>query len=149
MGALLTAINAARAQARVCVNGQSPMPAVAPLAWNAQLAAAADRHSTDMAVHNFMDHTGSDGSSAGQRITQAGYVWRAWGENIAAGYPTVAAVVQGWLGSPGHCGGRERESRRELNKVAGGSGRSRWAGWPCAQLPVHQISCSVPPAPAG
>ena len=103
MGALLTAINAARAQARVCVNGQSPMPAVAPLAWNAQLAAAADRHSTDMAVHNFMDHTGSDGSSAGQRITQAGYVWRAWGENIAAGYPTVAAVVQGWLGSPGHC----------------------------------------------
>ena len=103
MGTLLTAINAARAQARVCVNGQSPLPAVAPLGWNAQLAAAADRHSTDMAVHNLMDHTGSDGSSAAQRITQAGYVWSAWGENIAAGYPTAAAVVQGWLGSPGHC----------------------------------------------
>lgn len=25
------------------------------------------------------------------------------GENIAAGYDTVSAVMDGWLASPGHC----------------------------------------------
>lgn len=103
MNALLAAINAARAQARVCQNGQNPMPAVAALSWNAPLAAAADRHSGDMAANNFFDHVGSDGSTFDQRITQAGYRWTQLGENIAAGQTTVAAVVQSWLGSPGHC----------------------------------------------
>ncbi|MBN9405904.1 MAG: CAP domain-containing protein [Burkholderiales bacterium] len=103
MSALLSAINAARAQARVCTAGGSTLPAVAALAWNAQLAAAADRHSADMAGNNFFSHTGSDGSTFDQRITQAGYRWTSAGENIAAGYSSVVDVVQGWLGSPGHC----------------------------------------------
>ena len=103
MSALLAAINAARAQARVCNAGGSTLPAVSALAWSAQLAAAADRHSADMAGNDFFSHTGSDGSTFTQRITQAGYPWMAAGENIAAGYSSVASVVQGWLGSPGHC----------------------------------------------
>ncbi len=36
-------------------------------------------------------------------MTRAGYNWRAAGENIAAGYTTVRATVDGWLKSPGHC----------------------------------------------
>lgn len=103
MNALLAAINAARAQARVCANGESAMPKVAPLNGNAALALAAQRHSVYMAQNNHFSHTGTDGSSAGQRIKDAGYNANAWGENIAAGHDSVGAVVNGWLASPGHC----------------------------------------------
>lgn len=98
---LLQQLNAARAAARSC--GGVAYPAAAPLAWNARLASAATRHSTDMANNDLFSHTGSDGSTSGQRATKAGYRWRAIGENIAAGYPDVRAVVDGWLKSPGHC----------------------------------------------
>ena len=56
-----------------------------------------------MGTHNFFSHTGSDGLSAGQRITGAGYNWSSAAENIAAGYATAESVVQAWLNSPGHC----------------------------------------------
>jgi uncharacterized protein YkwD len=37
------------------------------------------------------------------RALQCGYTSNAaWGENIAEGYPTAAAVMAGWLASPGH-----------------------------------------------
>lgn len=51
-----------------------------------------------------LNHTGSDGSNAGQRMTRAGYSWSGWGENIAVNYPNAASVVDGWLKSTsGHC----------------------------------------------
>jgi uncharacterized protein YkwD len=46
---------------------------------------------------------GSDGSSSGERVTRAGYAWRAVGENIASGQKDADAVVAAWLASPGHC----------------------------------------------
>lgn len=103
MDALRAAINTARSQARVCVSGGQAMPAVAPLNWNAALAAAARRHSIDMAQSDHVSHTGTDGSTAGQRIRDAGYDAAASGENIAAGYGSVDAVMAGWLASAGHC----------------------------------------------
>ena len=72
-------------------------------AWSDPLAMAAYLHSEDMAWNGFFSHTGSDGSSAGVRITRQGYPWTAYGENIAVGYTTVSSVIQGWLGSEGHC----------------------------------------------
>jgi uncharacterized protein YkwD len=58
-----------------------------------------------MAINRFFSHTGSDNSSAGDRISREGYRWSAWGENIAAGIPNSAvnAVMQSWIDSPGHC----------------------------------------------
>ncbi|MEE1752769.1 CAP domain-containing protein [Streptomyces sp. SP18CS02] len=73
-----------------------------PLAVNAKLTTAAQNHSEDMAAHNNMSHTGSDGSDPGQRITRAGYTWRAYGENVAYGYSTPEQVMTGWMNSPGH-----------------------------------------------
>ncbi len=67
-----------------------------------RLVNAAQAHSNDMAAHNLMSHTGGDGSDPGQRITAAGYTWRAWAENVAAGFPDAASVDQGWWNSPGH-----------------------------------------------
>jgi uncharacterized protein YkwD len=98
---MLAAINAARSAPRTC--GTTTMPAVSPLSWNDGLSAAALRHSLDMAANLALDHTGSDGSTPGDRITQAGYMWRSCGEDIASGYPTVSGVVSAWLASPGHC----------------------------------------------
>lgn len=74
----------------------------APLAVNQALVNAAQGHSNDQAGRNVMTHTGSDGSSAGERISRQGYAWSAWGENVAAGYPDAASVVAGWMSSPGH-----------------------------------------------
>jgi uncharacterized protein YkwD len=73
-----------------------------PLRASDALTRAAAAHSLDMATHNFFDHTGSDGSDPGDRITRTGYVWRTYGENIAAGYPSAQEVVAGWMGSSGH-----------------------------------------------
>lgn len=97
----LAAVNQARAVDRFC--GSTHFAAAPPVAWNDDLAMAAYLHSFDMATNNFFSHTGSDNSSAGARITREGYGWTTYGENIAVGYPTVSAVMQGWLGSEGHC----------------------------------------------
>lgn len=66
------------------------------------LVAAARAHSYDMAANSFFDHTGSDGSSAVQRIERAGYHARISAENIAAGFATPESVVTAWSTSPGH-----------------------------------------------
>ncbi|NML18467.1 CAP domain-containing protein [Azohydromonas sp. G-1-1-14] len=99
---LMQRINAYRARGASCGSYGSFAPTTA-LTWNDPLQSAAARHSKDMASKNFFSHTGSDGSSAGTRITQAGYSWRTWGENIAAGQTSVQQVVDGWMASPGHC----------------------------------------------
>ena len=49
-----------------------------------------------------MGHTGSDGSSAGDRIQANGGSFSTWGENVAAGYRNASDVVDGWMNSPGH-----------------------------------------------
>lgn len=98
---LLRLVNEVRATGCDC--GGEQMPAVSPLAWNSMLEKAALDHSRDMDQNNFFSHTGSNGSTVGERVTKAGFVWRSCGENIAKGYPTEEAVVQGWINSAGHC----------------------------------------------
>jgi hypothetical protein len=74
-----------------------------PLAWNSALAAAAARHSKDMAEADFFDHVGTDGTTVGDRALDAGYDYYIVGENIAAGYDSAMEVLVAWLNSPGHC----------------------------------------------
>ena len=98
----LVLINARRAAGATC--GATVMPAVGPIAMEAHLRQAARCHSLDMGTHAYFDHTSQDGRSPWDRIAQAGYTPASWqGENIAAGYNTPAAVVDGWMTSPGHC----------------------------------------------
>lgn len=101
---MLDAVNAFRAQTRQC-GSRGTFPAVPALTWNCKLEQAALVHSTDMASNDFFDHTGSDRSSAGDRMSRLGYAWTAWGENIAAGggLSTPVAALQLWIDSPGHC----------------------------------------------
>mgnify|MGYP001252733796 CR=1 FL=1 len=73
-----------------------------PLVLQPALTTAAQRHSDDMASHNFFSHTGSDGSNFASRLLQAGYYFSQAAENIGAGYATPEDVVEGWMNSPGH-----------------------------------------------
>jgi uncharacterized protein YkwD len=98
---MLDLINNARSQSRSC--GDTVYPAVNTVAWHCNLDLAAQGHSTSMAQYDYFSHTGLDGSSPGDRISAAGYVWRAYGENIAAGFPDEQSVMDAWLESPGHC----------------------------------------------
>lgn len=75
---------------------------LAALKLNSKLSTAAQTHSQNMALQDFFSHTGADGSTISNRIAAAGYRWSAVAENIAAGYTTPTAVVQGWINSPGH-----------------------------------------------
>lgn len=93
--AVLSQINATRED-----NGCGP---VAP---NAQLAAAAARQANDMLVNGVVSHIGSDGSSVGQRVSDAGYApYATVGEIIywSTGLGNAPAVaVSNWMSSPGH-----------------------------------------------
>ncbi|WP_326766478.1 CAP domain-containing protein [Streptomyces sp. NBC_01591] len=84
------------------VNSERDKAGCSPLTLNAELTKAAQAHSADMASHENMSHTGSDGSAPDDRITRAGYDWSSYGENVAYGYSTPESVMAGWMDSPGH-----------------------------------------------
>lgn len=100
--ATATTASGVTAQIVQLVNAERAKAGCQPLTLNAKLTKAAQEHSADMAAHQNMSHTGSDGSDPGTRITQAGYTWSAYGENVAYGYSTAAEVMAGWMSSPGH-----------------------------------------------
>jgi uncharacterized protein YkwD len=99
---LVRLVNEQRTAGASC-GARGSFAATTPLAWDARLMGAAFVHSRDMAQNNLFSHTGSDGSTPSQRVSAAGYDWSTTGENIAAGQPTVAAVVAAWMASPDHC----------------------------------------------
>ena len=63
---------------------------------------AATRHSDDIGATQSCTHTGSDGSSPGDRVAgcPGGDGWS--GEIVACGQGTPRAAVDAWIGSPGH-----------------------------------------------
>ena len=127
---MLAAVNARRAAGASC-GSEGNFPAAAPLVWNSALTQAALSHSDDMVASNVFSHTGSDGSSAGQRATAAGYAWQSLGENIAAGQSSVAGVMAGWMASPGHCANIMRASYKDIGVacVSGGAGNTYRSYW--------------------
>jgi len=101
---LLQLVNSHRAAGRNCGSSGYFEPTT-PVTWNDTIELAAYDHSLDMFINNFLGHTGSDGSSPGDRLTRRGYdwSWRGWGENAYWGPRTEAEVIAGWIDSPGHC----------------------------------------------
>lgn len=84
------------------VNSERAKAGCAPVTVDAKLTKAAQNHSQDMADHQNMSHTGSDGSSMTDRLARVGYQYRSAAENVAAGYGTADSVMDGWMNSPGH-----------------------------------------------
>ena len=73
-----------------------------PLAVSATLGAAARTHAEDMRDRDYFDHVNPEGKGPGSRARAQGYPSGFVGENIAAGYPSAAAAMAGWIDSDGH-----------------------------------------------
>lgn len=100
--ALLAQVNAARAAGALC--GDTAYPPAGALRWSQQLQSAAAGHSIEMAqIGQGIPHTSQDGRTLVDRVRATGYVASSYGENVAAGYGSVEAVMAGWMSSPGHC----------------------------------------------
>lgn len=99
---------------RGCRCGDTYYPSAPPLTWNTLLEKAAYDHTTDMARHKFFSHKAPDDSRAGTRLDRVGYTWKTYGENIGEGYKTEKLMLDGWLGSPGHCKNIMNKSYTEM-----------------------------------
>lgn len=100
---MLDLVNAQRKAGCDCGGDKGYFAPTDTLTWNDTLEMSAYYHCWDMYSNNFFSHTGSDSSGIGERISRQGYNWVRCGENIARGQATIAAVVAGWMKSPGHC----------------------------------------------
>ena len=91
-GAMLNLVNQER-----CANGLNPVT------LSGALNSAATTHSIDMAVNDFVDHPGTDGSTPSSRMTTAGYgPILVSAENVHGGSGTVGGAFSSWMASPGH-----------------------------------------------
>src|SRR5262249_49166965 len=91
-----------------------------PLRANARLRDAAAAHTANMVRQNRLSHV-LDGKDPAQRVREAGYEFRACGENIAYGHADAKAVVQGWMKSPGH---RKNILNPEVAEIGVGVGKT-------------------------
>jgi uncharacterized protein YkwD len=130
------------------VNAHRAALGLRQLAVGSALQASAVWKARHMAKYGYMAHDDPAppvARSTGERMAACG-VTGGWGENIAAGYPTPASVVNGWLNSPGHRANIENPSYVSMGSGAASSasGQLYWA---------HTFSSSgsgapPPPAPA-
>jgi uncharacterized protein YkwD len=72
---------------------------------NEQLTTAARALTSDMACNDFVNHTGSDGSSWKDRIAAEGYLFEDTGENIYFGFAGIPDIAfSWWMDSSVHSG---------------------------------------------
>jgi uncharacterized protein YkwD len=95
-----------RAQFLELINEARLDAGLPPYALADELVASAQRHADDLAANTLDSHTGSDGSTAPQRIAEAGY--EAWadgamvGENFWIGFGSVETAFEWFMGDPPH-----------------------------------------------
>ncbi len=92
-------LSAMRAAVLCLVNHERTSRGLPGLREDARLDRSAQTWSGQMVASSQFTH----GADFAARITDAGLDWSQAGENIATGFPTPAAVVAGWMASPGHC----------------------------------------------
>lgn len=80
------------------VNSLRGAKRLTPLAFSAQLNAAAATHARDMSVQNRPWHFGSDGSSPLVRVQRVGYRGKLMGELISETYQTELETLAAWSG---------------------------------------------------
>lgn len=98
---LLIAVNTFRQNGGNC--GSGPNQTADGLNWDFLLEEIARVHAQDMDENDFFAHQGSNGSTVGSRASELEYAFSTIGENIASGFTTVDAVMEGWINSSSHC----------------------------------------------
>lgn len=97
----LSYINRVRAIERTC--GDNVYPAAPAVTWNAQLYSAAQIHSEDMSIYDEIGHEVARNSTVKSRISDSGYQWKAYAENVAGGLNSPEQAIDQWIISAGHC----------------------------------------------
>lgn len=82
------------------VNVERMSEGLLPLTMFLAMQTAADIRALE--ITQSFSHTRPDGTDCFTVLDEVGVDWCAVGENIAAGQPTPAAVMQSWMNSPGH-----------------------------------------------
>jgi len=109
------------------VNAERAARGLPPMVADAKLELAAQRHSEDQALHQLMSHTGSDGSTLGQRVDRVGFSWRSVAENVAYGYATPTDVMTAWMLSSGHRANiLSANTRIGIGLAYGANGQAYW-----------------------
>lgn len=75
---------------------------LSPLTENWELSRVARYKSTDMSTLGYFSHTSPTYGTPFEMIKSFGLSYRTAGENIARGYKSAEAVVNGWMNSSGH-----------------------------------------------
>ncbi|WLR52974.1 stalk domain-containing protein [Bacillus tianshenii] len=88
-----------------------------PLILDVQTTKIAQLKSKDFHENNYFDHQSPTYGSPFEMMKQFGIDYAYAGENIAAGYQSAKAVVQGWMKSPGH---RENILKPEYKRLGVG-----------------------------
>lgn len=86
-------------------NGIRADAGLTPLAYDAALARAAERHAREIAATDRLDHIGAGGTTPDARAEAQGYAgWRVVAENLSssAGPPDATAIVAAWMASETH-----------------------------------------------
>lgn len=73
-----------------------------PLAFKAELTAAAQQHTDEMAAFQYTAHTGADGSTPAERLLLFNYGGGYAGEATAWGFQYPYQAVEFWINSPAH-----------------------------------------------
>lgn len=97
-----------------------------PVSYDARLATAAQIHSNDQLAMGVMTHTGSDGSTVGDRVTAQGYNYALVAENVAWGYQTEESVMTGWTNSSGHHANNINPDFEDFGIAKAGSGSNQY-----------------------
>ncbi|MEK4028142.1 S-layer homology domain-containing protein [Pseudobacillus sp. FSL P4-0506] len=84
------------------VNQERAKAGVGSLQYANDVAKVAQLKSEDMVKNNYFDHTSPTYGSPFEMMDQFSINYTFAGENIAAGYSTAEAVMEGWMNSPGH-----------------------------------------------
>ena len=95
-------LNAMEARLLEVLNQQRAATGRQPVVCDAAAARAARAHSQDMCSRGYFSHRSPQGHGPADRLRAQGAVFRAAGENIAAGQSTAEQVHQAWMNSSGH-----------------------------------------------
>lgn len=111
------------------INAYRVQNGLVPLKVSVTLTQASHWMSQDMASHNYLGHTDSQGHDPGTRIGDFGYMGETtWGENVAAGNSTAQATFDQWKNSPAHNANMLGSAYRAMGVGRASNGSSAY-GW--------------------
>ena len=105
--------------AQAWINAERTKAGLRALEPSQALSRAAAAHASDLAQAGQFSHSGSDGSSVGQRVRRQGYGFCFVAENIAKGQGSLDEVLRGWMASEGHRRNMLAKPARDFGLVRG------------------------------